>query len=96
MNDRLEGRGPTEPPSESPQPDQSAKRGVRRVLLIMLGGISLAFCSYVAFFSLERPGVAESAAKVTYASLFFAGVILFLGGCAQAIGLFYKRFRGDP
>ncbi len=85
-----------EPPSDSPELDEAPKRGVRRVLLIMLGGISLAFCSYVAFFSVEQPGVVESTARVTYASLFFAGVILFVGGCVQAIGLFYKKFRGAP
>jgi len=83
-----------ESPEGHPEPEKHPGPGLRRVLLTMLGGMSLSFCSYVAFFSVERRGVVESVATVTYASLFLAGVVLFLGGCAQAIGLFYRKLKG--
>ena len=79
----------------SPQPpDVSGKPGLRRILLTILGGISLSFCSWVAFFSFPGTGVAESVAAVTYASLFLAGLVLLLGGCVQAAGFLYRKFKG--
>lgn len=96
LDDPLEGAAMTEPGNNSPQADDSSRPSQRRILLTMLGGISLAFCSYVAFFSFEHQGVVESVAMVTYGSLFFAGVILFLGGCVQAIRLFYRKLKGSP
>jgi hypothetical protein len=82
--------------SESPQSGQSPNPGPRRFLLTILGGSSLAFLSYVAFFSFPNSGVAEGVAAVTYASLFLTGVVLFLGGCVQAIGFLRRKLKGMP
>jgi len=82
--------------SATPQPTPSGGPGPRRILLTLLGGVSLTFCSYVAFFSFPGSGVVESVAAVTYGSLFLAGVVLFFGGCAQAIGFLYRKLKGTP
>jgi len=80
--------------SAPPQAEQPQELGLRRILLTMLGGMGLAYCSYVAFFSLSRPYVLlEGAAAVVYAALFLAGVVLFCGGCAQAAGFLYRKFK---
>ena len=82
------------PMSLPPQPEQSVRPGFRRILLTILGGISLTFCSYVAFFSFPGSGVVEYVAAFTYTALFLAGIVLFFGGCIQAVGFLYRRFRG--
>ena len=82
------------PTSLPPQPEQSVRPGLRRILLTMLGGVSLAFCSFVAFYSFPRSGVIESVAAVTYAALFLTGMVLFLGGCIQAAGFLYRKIKG--
>ena len=46
--------------STAPQPTPAGKPDARRSLLTILGGLSLAFCSYVAFFSFPGQGVVES------------------------------------
>ncbi|HUJ40867.1 MAG TPA: hypothetical protein VLW54_09995 [Candidatus Acidoferrales bacterium] len=81
--------------SAPPQAEQSGQHGLRRILLTIVGGVGLTYCSYVAFFSLSRPYVLlEGAAAVVYAALFLAGVVLFFGGCVQAIGFLYRKYRG--
>jgi len=81
--------------SDPPEAEPSGETGIRRILLTILGGMGLAYCSYVAFFTLQRPYVLlEGAAAVVYAALFLAGVVLFFGGCVQAAGFLYRRFKG--
>jgi len=82
--------------STAPQPTPAGKPDARRSLLTILGGLSLAFCSYVAFFSFPGQGVVESVASVTYGALFVTGVILFAGGCVQAIGVVSRKLKGGP
>jgi len=77
-----------------PQVEPSRELGIRRILLTILGGMGLAYCSYVAFFSLPKPYTLEGAAAVVYAALFLAGVVLFCGGCVQAIEFLHRKFRG--
>ena len=84
------------PTSLPPEPEQSLRPPLRRILLTLLGGVSLAFCSFVAFYSFPRSGVVESVAAVTYAALFLAGVVLVLGGCVQAVGYLHRKFKGTP
>jgi predicted phage tail protein len=84
------------PLSSSQRPQPSGGPSLRRILLTLLGGVSLAFCSYVAFFSFSGSGVVESVAAVTYAALFLTGVALFLGGCVQAIGFLHRKLKGTP
>jgi hypothetical protein len=80
--------------SSPEQPEESGKPTLRRILLTILGGVSLSGCSWVAFFSFRGTGLIESMAVVTYASLFLAGIVLFLGGCVQAAGFLYRKFKG--
>jgi hypothetical protein len=80
--------------SASPQEEQPRERGIRRFLLTILGGMSLAFCSFVAFFSLPKPYILEGVAAIIYAALFFTGVVLFFGGCIQAVQFLYRKIKG--
>ena len=81
--------------SAPPQAEQPRETGLRRILLTMVGGMGLAYCSNVAFFSLSRPYVLlEGVAAVVYAALFLAGVAVFVGGCVQAMGFLHRKFKG--
>ena len=73
--------------------EESGRPGLRRILLTIWGGISLSVCSGIAFFSFPAGGVAERVAAVFYASLFLAGMVLLLGGCVQAAGFLYRKFK---
>ncbi|HVN10095.1 MAG TPA: hypothetical protein VMV61_14050 [Patescibacteria group bacterium] len=80
--------------SAPPQAEPSHELGIRRILLTIIGGMGLAYCSYVAFSSLPKPYVLEGVAAVIYIALFLAGVALFVGGSIQAIRFLYRKFKG--